>query len=690
MVNDDFLEFNRAFYAELSEETNESLSASYRTDRFTENFLQRLGDFGIVSDLSVGSIDKPLGSARVILNAWGYEEEDGCLCLATSSFHDINSAESEPPSEIKKAIERAIRILDFVEKVPPQELEPSSFEYDAVSRLSAIRNDIRQIRIFFLTDGKVKEFKDLTLEKNGIPVYAGIWDMNRLYRLIMSGRPYESIEVDFREKFGQGVKCLQMPANSNEYQGFLAIIPGDILAKLYDEYGARLMELNVRSFLQQRGKVNRGIRETILNEPGRFLAYNNGISATAESIETERSEAGDLEIRSIKGLQIVNGGQTVASIHRSGTIDRCPHLSKIGVQAKITVVKPELLEELVPAISRFSNTQNKVNEADFASNDPFHVELEKLANSVWAPGQQSRWFYERARGQYEVARLRKSGTSSARRNAFDKETPKSQKFNKTDFAKYYNCWDQKPHIVSLGAQKNFVKLMADFAKNRKSHFPDDAFYKQLIAKAIIYKFSEKVARKLKLPGYRANAVAYTVSLLSFKTVSRLDLVTIWNRQSVSEATASTIEEWMPLVYEKILATAAGRNITEWAKKPECWQAIQLLDVTVPDELEKELREGDPLPNVGKRAASGSNQLTTIDRENINRVLQHDDEFWWTLVQWAKGKDVLSDFQKSIVTTIIDYSSSGWKKIPSHKQAKHIIAALDLAIEAGFNPDQPED
>lgn len=690
MSNDDFEEFKRAFYAELSEETNDSLAASYRTDRFTENFLHRLGDFGIVTDLSVGSLDKPLGSAKVILNAWGYEEEDGCLYLVASKFHDIESPESVSPSEVHKAIERAIRIVEFSEKIPVQNLEPSSFEYDAVSRLNEVSQRIRQIRVLFLTDGRLKEFKDLVFEKYDVPVYAGLWDMNRLYRLTMSGRPYDSIEVNFVEKFGNGVKCLQMPAISDEYRGYLAIMPGDVLAKLYDEYGARLMELNVRSFLQQRGKVNRGIRETILNEPGRFLAYNNGISATAERIETTRSETGDLEIRSIKGLQVVNGGQTVASIHRAATIDRCKHLRGIGVQAKITVVNPDLLEELVPAISRFSNTQNKVNEADFASNDPFHVELEKLANSNWVPGQQSRWFYERARGQYEVARLRKSGTSAAKRKAFDTETPKSQKFNKTDFAKYYNCWGQKPHVVSLGAQKNFVRLMADFAKNRMAFVPDESFYKQLISKAIIYKYAEKVARSMKLPGYRANAVAYTVALASFKTVGRVDLNAIWSRQSLSEALASTIEEWMPVVYDRIVETASGRNITEWAKKPECWQEIQLLDVTVPHHLEAELRDGDPLPNVGKRATSGNQQLTTIDRENINRVLQHDDEFWWALVKWAKGKDILSDLQKSIIMTIVDYASSGWKKIPSHKQAKNVVSALDAAILAGFNPDLSSD
>lgn len=689
MSNDDFDEFKRAFYAELSGDTNEALVASYRTDRFTENFLQRLGDFGIVPDLAVGSLDKPLGSARVLANAWGYEEEEGCLYLAVTKFHDFDSSESVPLSEVNKAIERAVRVVEFLEKIPVKDLEPSSFEYDAVSRLSEVRQDIRQIRVFFLTDGKLKEFKDFNFEKYKIPVYAGIWDMNRLYRLVMSGRPYDSIEVNFIEKFGSGVKCLEMPAISDEYRGYLAIIPGEILAKLYDEYGARLMELNVRSFLQQRGSVNRGIRETILNEPGRFLAYNNGISATAESIETARSDTGDLEIRSIKGLQVVNGGQTVASIHRAATLDRCKHLGDIGVQAKITVVNPDLLEELVPAISRFSNTQNKVNEADFASNDPFHVELEKLANSIWVPGERSRWFYERARGQYEVARLRKSGTSAAKRKVFDTETPKSQVFDKTDFAKYYHCWDQKPHLVSLGAQKNFVRLMADFAKRKTSFVPDEAFYKQLIAKAIIWKYADKVAKKMRL-AYKAAAATYTVALVSFKTVGRLDLHSVWSRQSVSNPLADIVEEWMPVVHDKIIETAAGRNVTEWAKKPDCWQEIQLLDVGIPESLEMELRDGDPLPNVGREAVSGEQKLTTVDRENINRVLQHDEEFWWALVKWTKGKDILNDFQKSIVMTIVDYASSNWRKIPSHKQAKHVVAALNAALQAGFDPDHSED
>lgn len=225
--------------------------------------------------------------------------------------------------------------------------------------------------------------------------------------------------------------------------------------------GSRLLELNVRSFLQARGKVNRGIRDTILSDPGHFLAFNNGISVTAEELGVQRSSDGSLSIRSIKGLQIVNGGQTVASIHRAKNRDKAD-LSRIAVQAKITVVEPGHQDDLVPFISRYSNTQNKVNETDFSANHPFHVRIQKLSEQIWAPGETSRWFYERARGQWEVARARE-GTTPARVRAFDQKAPRKQKVDKTLLAKAVNAWSERPHVVSLGGQKNFVRFMEDVA-----------------------------------------------------------------------------------------------------------------------------------------------------------------------------------------------------------------------------------
>jgi len=686
--NLEFEEFYRSIRAEINDETNDSLGEGYRVDRFTSYFINQLGEYGIAGDATICSVEKPFGNSNAMSSGWSVDEDEGRLTIYCTEFKDSEKIEHISKSEVENAVKRAARMYVYVKKQKYDALEVSKPEYTMVRTIQESMDKITQIRIIFLTDAQIKDTNDSKSTFDNMPVYVSYWDVQRLYRLLSSGREYEPIEINFNEKFGREIHCLSMPANSNEYQGYLGIIPGDMLASLYDEYGSRLMELNVRSFLQQRGKVNRGIRETILNEPHRFLAYNNGISATAESIITERNADGDQIIRSIKGLQIVNGGQTVASIHRARKIDKCSHLDKLSVQAKITVVNASLLEELVPKISRYSNTQNTVNEADFASNDPFHITIEQLATTIWVPGEQTRWFYERARGQYEVARNRIAGTSAAKRRKFDEQTPKNQKFAKIDLAKYYNCWEQKPDIVGQGSQKNFIYFMTHIAKDHPGFKPDEDFYKDLISKAIIYKTAETIARKHKFPAYRANAVAYTVALIAFKTLGRVNLRAVWNQQSVTEAFYELLHDWMPVIWQEIVDTAGTRNVTEWAKKEECWREVQLLDLSISESLESELREGDPLPNVGSHAKKGNvDQLSTLDRHNINRIIQQDPEYLMKLGIWGRKSGELKQMQIGIVLTVASYAAAGWEKIPSHKQAKHVIAALDIAENAGFNIGQ---
>lgn len=682
--NLEFEEFYKSIRAEINDDNNDTLNEGYRVDRFTEYFINHLGEFGITGDANICCVEKTLGNAKAMTNAWYVDEDEGRLSLFVTHFRDSDKLETTSKQDVEAAVSRALRMYSYAQKKKYEDLEISRCEYTMIRTIKEALGIITQIRIYYLTDCQMKNTDDKQTTSNTLPVYISYWDIQRLYRLVSSGREYEPIEIDFEQKFGQQITCLSMPSNTDEYQGYLSIIPGDILASLYDEYGSRLMELNVRSFLQQRGKVNRGIRETILKQPHRFLAYNNGISATAEEIITERTAEGDLVIKKIKGLQIVNGGQTVASIHRAKKIERCEHLEQLAVQAKITVVKASLLEELIPKISRFSNTQNTVNEADFASNDPFHIVIEQLANTTWAPGEQTRWFYERARGQYEVARNRIAGNSAAKRRKFDVQTPKKQKFAKVELAKFYNCWEQKPEIVGRGSQKNFIHFMTHIAKDHPGFKPDEDFYKQLIAKAIIYKEAERIARKHKFSSYRANSVAYTIALVAFKTVGRLNLKAIWDMQNISSALYSVLDDWMPIVWDAIVTTAGTRNVTEWAKKMECWHEIQLLDVVIPKELEDELREGDLLPTVGARAKIGkAEQLSALDRYNINRVIQQDAEFLLQLGMWGKKNGELKEIQINIVMTVATYAGGGWDNIPSHKQAKHVATALDIAKKAGF-------
>ena len=176
-------------------------------------------------------------------------------------------------------------------------------------------------------------------------------------------------------------------------------------------------------------------------------------------MEIVRDENGKPSIKKIRDMQIVNGGQTTASIYNASQDKKMPaDLTKVYVQMKLSVISsPENMDEIVPRISAFANTQNKIQLADFSANDAFHRRVEELSRTIWAPAQNGlkpvNWFYERARGQYADMLSRESTT--LRRKQF-KETHPS--FTKTDLAKYENTWDQLPFYVSEGAQKNFRRF----------------------------------------------------------------------------------------------------------------------------------------------------------------------------------------------------------------------------------------
>ncbi|OOV87320.1 AIPR family protein [Oceanospirillum linum] len=680
MIDSGVQEFRYQLLADISDPDNGNLSEEYPVERFTEYATSLLSESGVSFDLSIGHIQRQFGSGSVRCDAWGADLSEGRLDLVVSDYFGFDNPESINKSNLETSLKRAIRLLDFCQKTQLSEIEPSSKTYDCVSLIKESLGSISQIRLHYLTDSEISLREEPSIQgPAGIDLQIHKWDIVRLSRAQASDANQECIEIDLVERFGRGLPCLSMQGNSDEYSGYLAILPGEWLADLYEEYAGRLMELNVRSFLQQKGKVNKGIRNTILNEPSRFLAYNNGISATVESLNIEQNDSGQEIITFIRGLQIVNGGQTVASIHRAKKADKCPHLNRVAVQAKITKVNPESLDELVPQISRYSNTQNKVNEADFAANDSFHVEIERLSQTVWAPGQQFKWFYERARGQYQVAKSRAS-TTPANRRKFESINPSNKKFVKTDLARYQNAWAQLPHIVSRGTQKNFVYYMSKVKQEKLT--PDISFYKDLIAKAIIYKKAESVARHHAFPAYRANAVAYTVSLFSAKTYGRLLLSKIWNRQDVKPIVEQVIHDWMPIVLDCIIESSRGRNVTEWAKKEDCWREVLQLNLPIPDELESELSEGDHLPTVGAEARSGKLSITTEDRQNIALVMSIDGDTWWEITKVGQSNGHLSEFQCSLANTMAGYAAGSWAKVPSVKQAKHAAKIIKHLKEKG--------
>ena len=370
--------------------------------------------------------------------------------------------------------------------------------------------------------------------------------------------------------------CVYVQGEMSDYDYALTAIPGEALRFMYDKYGERLLESNVRSFLSVTGKVNRGIRDTLRTSPERFMAYNNGIVLVVDEMHLGRADDGSLGITWLKGMQIVNGGQTTASLYF--TKKRTPEikLGHVRIPAKVIRLRmddPIDEERLIADISRYANSQNSVRMSDLSANKPFHIKVERLSLTVFCPDGVGRWFYERAAGSYKTM-LAREGSTPARLRKLKLDIPFARRITKTDLAKFLNAWDCIPHVVSLGAQKNFERFMNGLtdAEGQETQAVDVAAYKQMIAKAIIFKATQKLMRPM-FTAFRANVAAYTVSVLAYKIGDRLDLDRIWQEQAISERLREQVQVWAQEVNDTVHATANGRMISEWAKKAECWDAV---------------------------------------------------------------------------------------------------------------------
>lgn len=651
-------------------------SGEFRINEFTRLAAEYLIEAGEIEDLNV-CYHKSRGMQ---INGYNLSQDEDCLDLFVTIFNQ----QSPPVSVTKTQVETAFRQVDGSLRKALEgyytSLEESSEVYDMFQRIHELRNQLTRTRIYLLTDGIVSSETFATESALDISVAFHVWDIQRIYRFVSSGKKSEIIEIDFEETFGTTIPCLSMVDPDSDYQGFLAVIPGDVLAGIYDKYGPRLLERNVRSFLQARGNVNKGIRKTILEEPHRFFAYNNGISATADEIEFSKNSNGTGQISKVRNLQIVNGGQTTASLYHTAKKDKAS-LKGIYVQAKLSVIPPEQIDGIAPLISHYANSQNKVSDADFYANDPFHVRIEELSRTVWSPAvdgtnKQTKWFYERARGQYLDAKGREG--TPAKKRAFEAIYPKTQKFEKTDLAKYENTWMQLPHQVSLGAQKNF-NLFSIRLKERGKIEVDSNYFEHLIAKAILFKHAEKLIGDLNYGGYRAQKVTYTLAWLSHHTSQRIDLDAIWKRQGISPALQDAIRNVSAMVNKIITNPPNGRNITEWCKRKECWEAIRIEEVALNERFQMELL--DIGHSSTRKADKGIEGPDANDLEVIAFVSKFPAQTWFNLSKWSKETNNLQSWQRSIAFSIGKSLSRGIQI--SRKQADQGIKIIVEANNLGF-------
>ena len=676
MVNDKSIDdFYKDFREEILMSADMDTSGWTTEDFFTNVMLEYLEEAGEVTD----PIMCPFRSHGLQLNAYAVADDYSSLDIFVGMYSDNESPKSVSQTEIDAAIKRTIQLYQKAINDLYTSFEKDNDTYEFAITVNKQKEQIKTVRICALTNGLVKPipFKNITV--GGAEISFVIWDIDRLYRCVTSGKMRETIEIDFSDKFGLTIPCIEN-STSDKCSVYLAIVSGELLAALYDEYRDRLLEKNVRSFLQVKGAVNKGIRDTLRDEPDMFLAYNNGISVTAESVEIVGDENGKHSIKRVRDMQIVNGGQTTASIFNANKDKKvAADLSKVFVQMKLSVItSPDNMDEIVPRISAFANTQNKVQVADFSANDPYHRRIEELSRTIWAPAQGGmkpmNWFYERARGQY--ADMLSRETTALRRKQFKETHPV---FTKTDLAKYENTWDQLPYHVSEGAQKNFRRFTLRLSE-RSMALPDEKYYQNLVAKAILFRRTEKLVQQQQYGGYRANIVTYTLAFLSYKTAQRIDLDRIWKEQGLTTTLENEIVQVSQFVHAEITNPLGGANIGEWCKKEKCWSSIRDHSYSVSAELESELVAAGYTSS--KPVAKGSiDSLTDDEQKIIDEAAAVPAEKWFALSRWAKETNNFQPWLRSMLFSVGSLAGRGRK--PSIKQSKQALKALREAEAKGF-------
>lgn len=648
-------EINSLVYADEDGATKE--------DKFSEFVMELLAEAGETEGIRLCHYEKENRWENIQFKINGYALEEGfeTLDIFIASWKDTLESYRIPKADFDKLIKWPTDFINAALKGFKDEIEPSSEAYGLAELVRKNRDEFVRINVFILSNGiiphdppgqfKLKGFDEIVFNFH-------VWDLERLHRLSQSRSNREPIEIDFKNKLNISIPCLSVPFGNNLYECYLAIVPGALLATLYHNYGTRLLESNVRAFLQQTGKINKGIRDTIIgSEPFMFLPYNNGLATTAQEVTTELVD-GQMYITAVRDFQIVNGGQTTASLFHTQKKYK-NDLSQIYVQMKLTVIRDEEKKnEVVPNISRFANSQNKVSDLDLTSNNIFLQQLESLSRTTYAMSPddhntQTIWFFERVKGQYKEA-LNKEPTKG-KKDAFKLKYPRQQIILKSDVAKYINTRKQLPYHVAKGAQKNYTLFLKEIDKEFKKKKPGRIYWQDLVANALIFQATDNLfGRKHQDPvgdtNVKAQTVTYTLALFHYVTKNRLNLEIIWEQQRIDEVLQQELKKGLQFVYAFFQRLNVAL-ISETAKSEKTWNALLELDEH-PWNLE--LLQPFLMSETALKARYTSDEneeQEALKYHNLQRITSLGIRFWDGLNLYALSEGLYSKNQENYIARI---------------------------------------
>ncbi|MCR5837691.1 MAG: AIPR family protein, partial [Lachnospiraceae bacterium] len=683
-------------------------------DEFYNQTLDMLKENGEFDDPVLHWFSKSGRRNRLMqIDGYAFDETDKSLVLMIYDFEDSVSPSNLVNTQIETLYKRLLAFLDEACNGNIEEYCDDSDDTIMLARLIKKRMNAEEISSelllkvkFYIITNKILSSKVKRLKQedfNGKPVEVNLWHLERFYEIEQAANN-EPIYIDLKNEFNSnGIPCIEGRVGENlGYKAYIAIIPGKLLADIYIAYGSKVLEGNVRAFLGTAGakSVNSGIKRTIINEPTRFFTYNNGIATTAASIELEKID-GQLYVTAIEDLQIINGGQTTASLAEAVLKKNNVELEGIFVPMKLTVIEDResvnedgvrFYDSMVEKIARYANSQNKVTAADFFSNSPFHILMEQLSKKYLAPPvngspNPSGWYYERTKKKYNQEQMK---MSKAEKDRFAIKFPKKQIIKKEDLAKYLYAIECKPDLVAKGRNwviKDFGSAINEIYKKDKAQF-NEYYFKKCVAATILYRTTDAYLEKLKripgawytVGGYKMNIVPYSIA----KIVScipkgySIDWMKIWNDQEVYPSLMAEIER-ITQITNDFICDSHGVIVTEYCKKKETWEAYrkipyslskEFLDSLISDEYETE-----------QAASAKSSQKTTNQVKDAMKIVEKGSNYWKNLLAEAAKVNMLSFKEISLLKVAIDIETTG--KLPSPAQTKAIYQIEKKINDAGI-------
>lgn len=732
---DNYQEYKQEFLDSLRADS--AINGSDTQDEFLSCTLGMLEDFDEVqSPQKVGFGDKRCSGQHVMrIDAYAFDETDHSLELFINDFQDAYETGNLTGSRVDELYWLMYYFLNEVCNGNITKYFDDSDDALKIAalikrRMNAIGDDpeqILKIRMFILTnkelstdilnrnllETKIRKTKGSKTVKstkkikkadfNGKPLEINIWNLERFYEKEKSFSS-DPIVIDFRNDYScDGIPCIKGNIGENlGYEAYIAIIPGKLLSEIYIEHGSKVLEGNVRAFLGTSGSksVNSGIRRTINTEPDKFFTYNNGIATTAADVETEEKD-GQLYITKIVDLQIINGGQTTASLAEAVLKKTNPELNGIFVPMKLTVIDDRETEnedgvrfydQMVQNIAKYANSQNKVTAADLFSNDPFHIWMEKMSKKIFAPAIHysvpTGWYYERSRKRYEQEQFKLKSETDRKR--FRAKYPKEQLITKEQLGMYLTTMKEQPNIVAKGKNfviKEFNTIISQDYKTNKGCF-NEFYFKKCICAAIIYRTVDNYleshkdsARKptgfwYKAGGYKLDIVPYTIAKIihSVPAGFTLDWNYIWNRQDLSPAFMHEIEMVTKMTND-FICDSHGVIVTEYCKRPETWVSYRdnvrytpsekFLSELMPESITKE-----------QEVASQKDQKDINDLNYVTEIIKLGAGYWQRLLEEGTSRAALGYVEQNTLRQAVDFAHKG--NIPCSASGKVPARTMALA------------